>query len=217
MSVKNKKTTTKCSHSKENKLHKCATCSYETTYKSNYARHLKNHNPQMECKLCCKRYGTLFNLKKHVETHNKTDYVCEICGKICKSESGLRYHQKQHTGKGFKCDTCDKTFYTKASYVGHLSTHTGEKNYKCEDCGTAFGYPNNLHYHRKYNCKGVYKSYKCRYCDAELLNAKSLNDHIKGAHQGRMYHCRTCGKAYKWRSPLRYHEMHAHKNDSKTT
>ena len=194
------------------KKHHCSTCNYSTSNWSNFQRHTKQHDPQFQCELCCKRYGSLYALRKHVDTHRQIlQYSCKYCERAFKSEAGLRYHIRSHTEDGLKCPYCPKIFYTKSSYTGHMHQHTGQKPYKCDRCSKAFGYSNNLQYHKKHHCQGENK-YQCKICNMIFYSAKVKNEHMKGAHMGRTYHCRICGKSFKWRAPLRYHEEHVHKS-----
>ena len=76
---------------------------------------------KMECKECGKMFANNWNLKVHMETHNRTTQTqCPICD--IRLTSGERYflkhlelHENRHRGlpkskkESVKCSICDKT------------------------------------------------------------------------------------------------------------
>lgn len=68
----------------------CKLCKFKSYYKSTLNRHMVNHGPRTECKIC---HIEVFHLKKHMKTHIKVK--CHHCSKIL-TEAHLPDHIKFH-------------------------------------------------------------------------------------------------------------------------
>ena len=49
--------------------------------------------------------------------------------------------------KNYKCSECGKAFGHKGDLKKHMVVHTQEKNYQCSECGKAFGRKGTLNAH----------------------------------------------------------------------
>ena len=179
--------------------HQCDVCGYQSAYKQNLTRHMKNHLATTE----------------PVSSQGDMDrLVCQHCGKSFKSRCGLQDHIKDKHLKVFKytCEVCSKGFNRLWNYKGHLNCHHKELREKC-DCGKQFQYKTSLIRHKKQCTHGREEipnpnPFECTLCGSTFKEKKTMKDHMRGAHGGKEYQCHVCGKLFSWRSSLSYHFNH---------
>ena len=180
----------------------CNKCSFTTKYKTSLKRHQYRHVKNTLC---------------DVNT-NQISHICDQCGKSFRSRYGMQVHTKiKHQQKfRFTCAVCNKVFHHLWNFRGHLSRHHSALKVTCETCGKAFNYKSSLTMHKKHcksngsdgNNNSIDSEFVCDLCNNSLKTKKNLQDHSRGAHGGRQFHCSTCGKTFKWRSSLSYHTKH---------
>ncbi|XP_009702610.1 PREDICTED: histone H4 transcription factor-like, partial [Cariama cristata] len=108
----------------------CALCDMVCTSVSSLKAHIRfrhcNERPFC-CHLCDRSFKNVYDLRKHVETHNDSDaYSCDVegCGFISRTSRTLRQHHKRaHVSNGilkYKCHICQKCFSWSYTLTLHL-------------------------------------------------------------------------------------------------
>ncbi|XP_053407619.1 protein sister of odd and bowel-like isoform X7 [Mercenaria mercenaria] len=210
----------------------CAICDYKTSWKSNLTRHLKIHSSATDgenstvkdstkytCDICDCEISNNSNFQRHLKLHDpekpaKNTFVCDTCGHIFTSRFGLKMHCKSIHLKTFKykCEVCTKGYNQMAAYKGHMASHMDILKEKCPHCTLTFQYKNSLKEHVK-SVHGLKTKLKCKdpNCTSVFSCRQSLNDHNRAVHSSSYLPCLKCGKRFKWRSSLKYHDEHLHK------
>lgn len=180
----------------------CNVCQYSTIYRHNLTRHTKAKHPSKESTSESTLPAIMF------------EHMCHHCGKKYRSKFGLSTHIKsvhENTYR-FKCDTCQRGFQGLWNFRGHLRSHHTELKEKCKQCSKTFNYRSSLQRHelehKNGNSTSDVSKLSCSVCGVQCTNAKNLSDHKRGLHGGKLYMCKVCGKTFRWRSSLSYHEKH---------
>lgn len=108
------------------------------------------------CSLCNKSFSCLFQLEKHVATHQPSKrFRCLECGKSFTQKTRLRTHQSVHTGeRPFSCKICGKMFSRQDNCLRHERFHSGLEPYSCRQCGKSFTALGNLKIHEEIHLQG---------------------------------------------------------------
>ncbi|XP_006792423.1 gastrula zinc finger protein 5-1-like [Neolamprologus brichardi] len=108
------------------------------------------------CSLCNKSFSCLFQLEKHVATHQPSKrFRCLECGKSFTQKTRLRTHQSVHTGeRPFSCKICGKMFSRQDNCLRHERFHSGLEPYSCRQCGKSFTVLGNLKIHEEIHLQG---------------------------------------------------------------
>ena len=80
---------------------KCAICKQGYTSDRALDEHLREHslgNGPYTCPLCNYNSARLYNLKRHLNTHNP-EHTCSVCGVMVGDYSKLRWHMHEHMDK----------------------------------------------------------------------------------------------------------------------
>ena len=144
----------------------------------------------------------------------KKIYDCKNCGKLCNNQQSLSKHISSNVCKGdFKCEKCDKKFTSKKSYNEHVRARCPRAHEKekhpCGQCGKMLGDKRSLENHVKVAHEG-----KCQYCDFFPDN----NSHDPGSQtmkdhietNHRNFKCETCNQGFPLKSTLKRHILRNH-------
>ncbi|XP_039493628.1 uncharacterized zinc finger protein CG2678 isoform X1 [Drosophila santomea] len=65
-----------------------------------------------KCHLCLKKFSSIYNLKRHMLTHNRhTDLKkCSYCSEEFHTEKQMKRHERGHSGELFRCEYCSLVF-----------------------------------------------------------------------------------------------------------
>ncbi|XP_055586044.1 transcription factor grauzone-like [Uranotaenia lowii] len=135
----------------------CDTCAKGFNQRSQFLRHLKEHDPKetgkrYQCPECSKwfRKGSI---RLHRLRHKSTNEPvrCDICGKESANKTVHKQHMANtHSEAKFQCQLCDKSFKRALNLKEHVaSLHSGEMLYTCPHCPMTFKSNANMHSHRK--------------------------------------------------------------------
>jgi KRAB domain-containing zinc finger protein len=173
---------------------------------------------QLRCKVCNKKFKTLFWYKKHASAHtNVKTYACDLCDKVFREGSILRCHKRQIHSlvKRFKCDHCDYSSNNKVNFASHvkvLHTDVNQSNIKCDNCELRFFKEEDLMRHRikEHNAP----RFTCQICEKSYTSKQYLNIH-KAIHKPGFkpeHLCAVCGKLFPNSGRLSSHLRMRHSN-----
>jgi hypothetical protein len=178
----------------DEKLYKCDSCTYETTYSSALTRHKMTHTGEQLCKcnICEKAFITLYNLKLHKMRHDvEKNYKCDACKKSFINTSDLARHKMIHASKKpYNCDICPYETAYSSALTRHMMIHSGERPFKCDVCDKSFISSYDLIKHKRKH--DIRNSHKCDTCEKSFINSSGLIKH-QVIHTGeKPYKCSIC-------------------------
>ena len=102
--------------------YKCKHCELTSDNLLNFARHVKNHNPNRS--FICDECGTVLKSAKNLRYHqtsyhkqNTQELVCDICGFATVQMNNLKRHIKAMHEKPEKCQYCENSYGTKGQLI----------------------------------------------------------------------------------------------------
>ncbi|XP_049523968.1 zinc finger protein 239-like [Dermacentor silvarum] len=147
-----------CDNSKQECLHRCHLCEYETDKLFLLEAHASVHTGEkpFQCPSCLRSFSRKTNLKEHLRTHTgEKPFECPSCSMSFSKRDTLNVHLRTHTGeKPFQCPSCPQSFSQKANLMKHLCTHTGKKQYECPSCSQSFSKRDTLNVHLRTHAEG---------------------------------------------------------------
>ena len=166
-----------------------------------------------ECNFCGKKFGYLFNVKRHIKRTHDT-------------------HQDSSIGGNF-CHLCQKTFVDDVALQYHLrNNHLQQSelnNTKSEvDCRNLKNTNESIHSKKESDTRALTESPKeniCGYCGKNFSSVRNLRRHIKGVHipeetrssssRVEINICDHCGKRFLFRENLNDHLQNCLSKESK--
>lgn len=109
----------------------CDNCELGFSRKDNFKRHMRLHDitqiDRMRACPHCDRKVSDDNFARHVRRHS-ANLQCKMCDRTFNTKSSLQRHTRIHTGvKPFECPVCMKRFTQSSNMKIHVLTHTGTK------------------------------------------------------------------------------------------
>nr|CAI5830851.1 unnamed protein product [Callosobruchus analis] len=193
------------------KMHECTYCTYKTTMKSNFAKHMLKHPETanqckfsicVQCKATFKSRPALddHTLKKHPESigsvASKNIYECTQCTFKTVKRTDLARHMLKHPEAADRCKFsvcvhCNATFKKK----GKLDEHTVRKHphliasvtnkiHECTRCAFKTVMKASLarHVMKHPEIADSNKLIRCNHCNSTFKSKPALNDHIINRH-----------------------------------
>ena len=148
------------------------------------------------------------------------NYKCRLCGTSFQKYRMRSEHMVEAHGvvgvniyrrhERIKCDTCGAFTSSRASAKIHQMIHTGEKPFVCPHCGRAFRikYTRSLHIARVHADVEQTKIelLQCHQCGKTMRDRSAFARHVLRHSDHRPFVCAQCGKSYKLKEYLTYHE-----------
>ena len=195
---------------KNNTIHHCKYCYYNTMFRCNLIRHMRSMHKVRD-------YPSSASVVTEPE---KREHMCDRCGKCLSSKYSLKMHKldiHEQTYRYF-CPTCNQGFNRNIQFKRHCKRHLDNVPEQCEYCGTEYTFPGALERHLKI-CKDnpdhtETAGYACTICAVVFSKETHLKKHIQGKHEPATYKCSECGKLFSWRSSLKAHQIHLHPEQS---
>ncbi|CAL8083964.1 unnamed protein product [Orchesella dallaii] len=193
-----------------------------------------DHEEDLTCKICKKRFSKAFNLRAHSLTaHLKTpqeqqEHPCPICGKPFPLPSLNKKHQWTHfnaeekeeaISRGdqpvparyqsrFQCELCPKRFKTPGDLKRHQETvHVPieERKELCPFCGDSFA-SLQRHIARVHETTEEDKKHACFVCGKRFATQQEFHNH-RLVHDGkREWKCDQCPREFNLEKQLKKHK-----------
>ena len=176
----------------EDKKHVCPKCSKTFDDKSNYNRHVLNHEKiTYQCTQCEKTYENKASFVRHQKEHDPTKaFSCKMCAKVLSSKTNLEKHMKifheDSNENGEKILQFQGMFRTFSEVVSANSVASMENN-TCETCKKSYSSNYHLKRHQKKHENNndketVNENFRCHECDKMYTSVGNLNRHKKNVH-----------------------------------
>ncbi|CAH2008020.1 unnamed protein product [Acanthoscelides obtectus] len=177
-------------------IYECMYCSFKTTDRSTFIRHMAKHNTQnpFECTNCYASFKSKVRLDDHIlEKHAK--FTASVSHKIqectqCEYKTTFAYslakHIAKHTGAKPTCTRCDASFIKKVSFENHIlqkhpeiTDSVSSKIYECTHCEYR---TTGARYLAVHIMKHTGDKFTCTKCDASFTSKEWLDNHILQKH-----------------------------------
>ncbi|XP_014644041.1 PREDICTED: zinc finger protein 19 isoform X1 [Ceratotherium simum simum] len=106
--------------------------------------------------------------------------------------------------KPFRCEECGTCFGFFSYYIRHQRIHNVEKSFGCNECGKAFNGNSSLVRHQRIHTGE--KPYQCEECGRAFNNSANLIRHQRIHSGDRPYLCKECGNGFPRSSDLVVHQ-----------
>ncbi|XP_066522966.1 zinc finger protein 724-like isoform X2 [Hoplias malabaricus] len=173
----------------------------------------ENKAQRFKCVKCGVLFRTLFEVRKHVQTHWGEDPLqCSLCGKCFQNSSELSEHKLVHKRDcSYSCTMCLESFKGIDSLRQHYSEiHEVDGPYQCSHCDKTDKDLGSMIVHiRTHNDEHVYQ---CPHCLKRFKHRSALNVHEKIHSGNRPFLCEECGKSFSTNVQLQRHYI-SHSND----
>lgn len=200
-------------HMKYSPEYKCDKCSFTTKAKKYFRKHQKHHNKEFKCPKCSKRFADMFNLKKHLVTHddNRVKFICH-CKESFKTKRGLEQHQelRHQDGSSFPCNECSYIGKTKVYLKDHQKIH--DKKFKCRVCEKMFAKLQVLKNHLKYvHEKSSNEEETTCFCGKKYDSVMAMQRHKSRSHD-KKFNCPKCSHVTNTNQNLKIHMLKHNKS-----
>jgi KRAB domain-containing zinc finger protein len=175
----------------------------------------KLSNKEKNCSTCGKSFSRPQDLKRHLQTHNKTSaYLCEECGKSYRSLDGLSYHKalnhretNDSSESLLKCSKCNKSFTNQIQLNVHLknSHHRAKSVYTCEICIPTATFERKDVFKNHVALHERVKPFACRICDKNFSSRSNLQSHARTHDASVALQCPNCSKKFSSKKKLDSH------------
>jgi hypothetical protein len=117
-------------------FYKCEKCSYKSTQKARFEKHLKSHTNEssdsenkkrynVKCDICGKSQRDGWHLKRHIESSHEKSKPCKVC---CKEFIGFDILSLHLKNCFYRCEKCDFKDRRVGRYERHLRRHMNDEN-----------------------------------------------------------------------------------------
>nr|CAI5858922.1 unnamed protein product [Callosobruchus analis] len=177
------------------KLHECTKCTFKTTVKSSFNKHVKHVHDNKKCVHCNATFKSKTSLDDHV-IRKHPDFISSIVSKLHEctkctfkttSKCSFDKHLLKHPGLASVCINCNTTFKSKKSLDHHVLrkhpdffTTVTSKLYECTDCTFKTVIKSDFDKHLLKHSDFKYSA--CVHCNATFKSKKSLDDHVLRKH-----------------------------------
>nr|CAI5830847.1 unnamed protein product [Callosobruchus analis] len=177
------------------KMHECTYCTYKTTMKSNFAKHLLKHRAdKLMCTACNKQFrhkGKLddHTIRKHphlIASVTNKIHECSRCAFKTVIKATLAKHIKKHSHKLSKCIHCNAIYKHKIGLDDHI-----------------------LRQHPELIASVSSKMHECTHCAFKTVLKANLALHML-EHQADKRKCTVCNKAFRQKGKLDEHTVRKH-------
>lgn len=136
--------------------HKCQECGEGFTNFKRYRHHktVAHTLDGKKCEECDRMFEKWSDFVAHRKEVHATKFNCPDCDKVFYSKCRLKIHSICHKNKSdleelFVCpfESCDKSFKRRSYLTAHIRQKHGERQFKCEECGTALSTKQKLRQH----------------------------------------------------------------------
>ncbi|CAH1780047.1 unnamed protein product [Owenia fusiformis] len=194
----------------EEAIHKCDHCTYKTSNKYHFKRHLTVHNigTMHRCDEC--RFATRKprEIVEHKNAHKRDRNECDYCDLLFNSKEDFDLHYKNHkdTNKPFYCWECKARFKTRYQLELHHPTHSDNRPFACDKCDATFKWKHALKNHQVVH-SGT-KGHLCTVCGYATAHKQQLKAHML-IHSGDLFKCEVEGCEFKCtkKQNLKYHKL----------
>ena len=157
---------------------KCKTenCNFEAVNKNVMINHIENYHKctVFECPHCDKKFRFKNKMKLHIKQTHETNFACFACNTTFQAYKDLQKHIQR------RCKTGDNTSKSKNTVTPSVTTTTSTIT------------PN---HHTTQRPMSGPSTFKCPRCSKELINQKTLVEHINQVHTARIDNkCEVCNK-----------------------
>ena len=168
---------------------------------------------KFQCEVCSKYYGSLNNLKSHMNIVHKKQNACRPCP-ICKqlsTKKNLRRHIRDvHERESFKCGSCNRCFSKEDKLNSHMKVaHNKKTNFKCKKCNFNFSSKHCLKDHIKHVHNKI-KEHACAVCDRAFGNRFDLKIHANVHLKLKDFECHLCHQRFGYKRSLDRHMENKH-------
>lgn len=203
--------------------YECFEC--HTTYvrQQECRKHIRTHNPQLQCLYCGNAYGSAQALSCHHSRCKPTNqFKCKECYRTFYGVHLLSKHTfyVHGDGKNLKpwrrfslrtCPVCKEQFTDLPYFQRHLRQHKRETNireHKCDMCGVAFLEKSTLTQHlaRHMAREQGKKDFTCKICNKSFVKDYGRK-HMRIHETERNFQCAQCGLQFKTVEYLKRHTL----------
>nr|CAI5830841.1 unnamed protein product [Callosobruchus analis] len=213
------------------KMHECTYCTYKTTMKSNFAKHLLKHSHKLsKCIHCNAIYKHKIGLDDHIlrqhpeliASVSSKMHECTHCAFKTVLKANLALHMLEHHETADRCVHCNATFKSKTALNDHtLKKHpesigsVSSKNiYECTQCSFKTVKRSDLARHM---LKHPETANQCIRCNTEYKHKIGLDEHILRQHpeliasvSNKMHECTHCAFKTVFKDNLTVHMVEHH-------
>nr|CAI5830836.1 unnamed protein product [Callosobruchus analis] len=215
-----------------NKLHECAHCTYKTTLKSNFSKHMWKHSKALRsCAHCDAKFKSKqkldeHTLKKHpgfITSVSSKMRRCTHCTYITTRKDMFARHMLEHPETASTCIHCNAVFKRKRNLDDHIVrkhpdfiAFVSSKIHECTHCSYRTAMKANLDHHM---LKHPETADRCLHCEATFKRKTGLDNHVIRKHphfiasvSSKMHECTYCTYKTTMKSNFAKHLLkHSHK------
>ncbi|NXA73280.1 REST factor, partial [Thryothorus ludovicianus] len=174
------------------RVYKCAICTYTTVSEYHWKKHLRNHFPRKV-------------------------YTCSECSYFSDRKNNYIQHIRTHTGeRPYQCAMCPYSSSQKTHLTRHMRTHSGEKPFKCDQCSYVASNQHEVTRHARQVHNGP-KPLICPHCNYKTADRSNFKKHVELHINPRQFLCPVCNYAASKKCNLQYHIKSRHPDCSDIT